>query len=269
VKILNIKTMDKISFIRTIGDFRSSVNEDIRPSWLRLTTITLVSKYLKEQGVTLDPQRMQKVFDKIKVIPIEQTGGGSFRWQAFYSSFYNQITIGYKDALSTKKVKIFPNGSLQIAGCVDMDDCERFISQFQIIMRLVYDVDVPMDSFRIVMINSNFTLNHEINLMEVIDIFDNSVNVIDFNPDRYSAVKMKFKSMADGKQVTASIFSTGSVIITGAERFDEVCQAYIYIVSTLLANISRVYISKIISNKNFDYFMGYSYSEWYSKIMSE
>ena len=261
--------MDKISFIRTIGDFRSGVNEDIRPSWLRLTTITLVSKHLKEQGVSLDPQRMQKVFDKITVIPIEQPGGGEFRWQAFYSSFYNQITIGYKDALSTKKVKIFPNGSLQIAGCVDMDDCDRFISQFQIIMRLVYGVEIPMDSFKIVMINSNFTLNHEINLMEVIDIFNNSVNVIDFNPDRYSAVKIKFRSMADGKQVTASIFSTGSIIITGAERFEEVCQAYIYIVSTLVKHTSRVYTSKITSSKNFDYFMGYSYSEWYAKIMSE
>ena len=105
--------------------------------------------------------------------------------------------------------------------------------------------------------------------MEVIDIFDNSINVIEFNPDRYSAVKMKFKSMDGGKQVTASIFSTGSIIITGAEKFEEVCQAYIYIVSTLLQNTSRVYMNKIVSNKNFDYFMGYSYSEWYAKIMSE
>jgi len=262
--------MDKIDFIRTIGNFRSSVDEDVRPSWLRLTTITLVSKHLKEQGVTLDPQRMQKLFDKVKVIPIEQPGGGgTFMWQAFYSSFYNQITIGYKDTLSTKKVKIFPNGSLQVAGCVDMDDCERFVKQFQLIMKIVYDVQVPIDSFRIVMINSNFTLNHEINLMEVIDIFDNSINVIEFNPDRYSAVKMKFKSMDGGKQVTVSIFSTGSIIITGAEKFEEVCQAYIYIVSTLLQNTSRVYMNKIVSNKNFDYFMGYSYSEWYAKIMSE
>jgi len=90
------------------------------------------------------------------------------------------------------------------------------------------DYIVPLDTFRVVMINSNFSLNWNINLMKTANHFENYSGVfkVSFEPDRYSAVKVKFKPAEDMKEVTASIFSTGKVIITGAETFKEIAFAY-------------------------------------------
>jgi hypothetical protein len=62
------------------------------------------------------------------------------------------------------------------------------------------------------------------------DIVDNLSQApmfdVSFNPERYSAVKIKFKPRPDMKQVTASVFSTGKVIVTGAETLREIVFAY-------------------------------------------
>jgi len=49
---------------------------------------------------------------------------------------------------------------------------------------------------------------------------------VSFKPDKYSAVKIKFKPAQDMKQVTASIFATGKIIVTGAETLKEIVFAY-------------------------------------------
>ena len=261
--------MDHISFIREIGSFRSDIHEP--PSWLKLTTITMVSSHLKDTSCKLNLNRMKLFFKKARYVPISFKGGSiEYKWRRFYSTFYNQVTIGYQDSLSTKKVKIFPNGSLQIAGCRDITDCDRFIKQLNIIMKLVYEVEIPKQSFRIVMINSNFSLNHMINQNMVFSIFTKIKGVsVSFDPDRYSAVKLKFKPIKNGKTVTVSIFSSGSVIITGAQTLDEVCQAYIFLISHMLMNIDKVYVAPSEEPKYFDYFMYYTYSEWFEKIISD
>jgi TATA-box binding protein (TBP) (component of TFIID and TFIIIB) len=71
-------------------------------------------------------------------------------------------------------------------------------------------------------------LNWHINLMRTADHFEKYSDVfkVSFEPDRYSAVKVKFKPAEDMKEVTTSIFSTGKVIITGAETFKEIAFAY-------------------------------------------
>jgi TATA-box binding protein (TBP) (component of TFIID and TFIIIB) len=256
-------------FVKRIGDFLTTVRDDIKPSWIKLTTITLVSSHLKDNGTKLNLDKLRMVFSRMKFIPIQRENSKScFKWKLFESSFYNQVTIGYHDSLSTKKVKVFPNGSMQIAGCRDLDDCKRFITQLRMIIQLVYNVDVPYTSFRIVMINSNFSLNHIVNQMNILNVFNTRNFIVSFDPDRYSAVKMKFTPIEGGKQVTVSIFSSGSVIITGAQRIEEVCQAYITIINKITARHNDVYVEKSESVKNFDHFMGYTYTEWYQKIIS-
>ena len=266
--------MQNERFVRRLGSFRETISEELKPSWLKLTTITMVSSHLRDQGIILDHEKLKKAFRKMGTITTNIIGCNkkAFNWQIFYgkTEFYNQITIGYKDELSTKKVKIFPNGSLQVAGCSDIADCRKFIEQLQVILMMVYSAHVPTSSFRVVMINSNFSLNHSINLMRVIDIFSqkNDDYKICFDPDRYSAVKMKFKPVSSGKQITTSIFASGSIIITGAENMSEVAEAYVQIVSTLLSQ-KDVYVDRNPTTKDFDYFEGYKYSSWFSKIMSD
>ncbi len=258
--------MDPNTFIRSLGDYKMSIDNDKQPSWLKLTTITMVSSYMRDAGIKLDLDRMKLVFRKMKTIDI--MNGGS--WRRFYSTFYNQITIGYQDSLSVKKVKIFPNGSLQVAGCRDPYDCTRFINQLQLLLKWIYNVDVPEDSFRIVMINSNFSLRHIINQNIIFGVFRKlSGFSVSFDPDRYSAVKMKFSPISNGKQVTVSIFSSGSVIITGAQKLDEVFGAYKIIVEQVYKHFSTVCVEKTnVSDADFDYFMGRSYSKLYKKIIS-
>lgn len=250
-----------VSFIRSLGDYRSSL--DHKPSWLKLTTITMVSSYLRDSGVKLDLDRMKLVFRKMKYLNIKQGGC----WRRFYSTFYNQITIGYEDSLSVKKVKIFPNGSLQIAGCRDPYDCKRFINQLQLILKWIYNVDIPESSFKIVMINSNFSLKHVVNQNVIFSLFRSKPGfAVSFDPDRYSAVKMKFTPVKHGKQVTISVFSSGSVIITGAQTLQEVFEAYKTIVNTISHNFSHVCVEPSENTEDFDYFMGYPYSKLYEKI---
>ena len=261
-------TQDAMDFVRRIGTFRNSVPEELRPTWLKLTTITLVSSHLKDAGIRLDLDRIRRVFKHMRYIPIQRDGSAAcFKWRLFYSSFYNQVTIGYIDSLSTKKVKVFPNGSMQIAGCRDLDDCKRFINQLRIIIELIYNVDVPYSSFRNVMINSNFSLNHMINQMNVIDAFRTRNFIVSFDPDRYSAVKMKFTPVEGGKQVTVSIFSSGSIIITGAQTIQEVSEAYVTIVQKMVSRHQDIFVEKSEAKKDFDIYMGYTYSEWFEKIM--
>ena len=77
------------------------------------------------------------------------------------------------------------------------------------------------------MINTNFSMNSSVNLMKVIDVLSVEPKfVVSFNPERYSAVKVKFHPAANTKQVTASIFSTGKIIVTGAETLREIALAY-------------------------------------------
>lgn len=256
------------SFVKRVGSFRAKIKNDDRPTWLKLTTITLVSSHLKDIGIKIDLDVLREVFKRMKYIPITRNKGDPFMWRMFYSSFYNQVTIGYTDSLSTKKVKVFPNGSLQIAGCRDLNDCNNFINQLRLIMELIYNVDIPRSSFRIVMINSNFSLQHMIHQMNVVSLFKTRNFAVSFDPDRYSAVKIKFTPVAGGKQVTVSIFSSGSVIITGAQTIDEVCEAYIAIVEKMISRSADIFVEKNETTKDFDTFMGYTYDDWYQKIMS-
>lgn len=256
--------MKNTEFIKCVGDFRASLDASIRPSWLKVATITLVSKYLSEHSVKLNHARLYTVFHEMKTIPVQcPETGATYTWQLFQSDFYNQLTIGYVDQISTKKVKIFPNGSLQIAGCANMSDCHRFIKQLQLIIKLIYDVDIPEASFRIVMINSNFTMNREIHQMLAIRAFSASDCKVDFHPDRYSAVKIKFRPIR--KEITASIFGSGSIIISGAETMSEIYESYKYIVSTL-TKTPGILLSPTETPNDFDFFMGYKCSDIYEKI---
>jgi TATA-box binding protein (TBP) (component of TFIID and TFIIIB) len=170
-----------------------------------------------------------------------------FEWSLKNAAFYNQVTVGYEDQYSNKSIKMFPNGSVQVAGCSDLRDCKRIMRQLSFLVQKVLEREEPLtiENFRVVMINTNFSMNSSVNLMKVIDVlsaderfaissdpmmmdeevFDHNF-IVSFNPERYSAVKVKFNPASNTKQVTASIFSTGKIIVTGAETLREIALAY-------------------------------------------
>ena len=110
------------------------------------------------------------------------------------------------------------------------------------------------------MINTNFSLNASVNLNKVIQKFSQDKRFkVTFDPDRYSAVKVKFSPKPEQKQVTASIFSTGKIIVTGAQTLDEIAGAYETINRVITTD---VLVKPVAVPELFDNIMGASFEEW-------
>lgn len=249
---------NSFSYLLTIDEFRNALPEDLRPSWIKITTITMVSNFIQH----IDIKRLRTAFEDIGAYKLKRHGTTTegFEWKLKPTTFYNQVTLTYHDTYSTKSVKVFPNGSIQVAGCCDLFDCKRIITQLVHIFKVFLDIEikVPLDSFRVVMINSNFSLNYNINLMKVSDWFERYSDIfkVSFEPDRYSAVKIKFKPAHDMKEITCSIFSTGKIIITGAETLKEIAFAY-NIINQHINENSEIRVSRTEDTDVFDIFLGY------------
>ena len=249
---------NSFSYLLTINDFRNQLPEEFKPSWIKITTITMVSSFVQE----IDIDRLRTTFERIGSYKMRRQGSKmyGFEWKLKPTTFYNQVTLTYHDTYSTKSVKVFPNGSIQVAGCCDLFDCKRIITQLIFIFKnfLGMTNTAPVESFRVVMINSNFSLNYNINLMQVSDWFEryNDIFKVSFEPDRYSAVKIKFKPAHDMKEITCSIFSTGKIIITGAETLKEIAFGY-NIINQHINENPRIRVSRTTETDVFDIFLGY------------
>jgi TATA-box binding protein (TBP) (component of TFIID and TFIIIB) len=254
------------NYLATLGEFRSAMPEDHRPSWVKITTITIISKFLQE----IDIQKLRNRLTEMGTIKIRSKGTTfeGFEWKLKPTTFYNQVTLGYIDQYSTKSIKVFPNGSVQVAGCSDLFDCRRVIKQLTFILNQVLEIEIPTNGFRVVMINTNFSLNYNINLMETARVFsDNKVfTSVTFDPDRYSAVKIKFKPAENMKQVTTSIFSTGKIIVTGAETLKEIAFAYNVINQHINANKEVIKVSRTVVTDVFDTVYGYKIEDCINHI---
>jgi hypothetical protein len=198
---------NSFSYLLTLNEFRDNISDEFKPSLIKITTITMVSKFMQDINI----KRLRTIFEKIGSLKLKREGvetDNSFEWTLKPTTFYNQITLTYHDQYSTKSVKLFPNGSVQVAGCCDLFDCKRIIVQLSYILKKFLDMDdIPIDSYRIVMINSNFSLNYNLNLIKVAEHFEKYSDIfkVSFEPDRYSAVKVKFKPAQDMKEITTSI----------------------------------------------------------------
>jgi len=250
---------NSFSYLLTLDEFRKGFPDETRPSWIKITTITMVSSFVQK----IDIKKLRYIFENLETFTLKRSGtkgNGGFEWKLKPTTFYNQVTLTYHDTYSTKSVKVFPNGSIQVAGCCDLFDCKRIISQLIYIFKTFLGMEnqVPVDSFRVVMINSNFSLNYNINLMRVAQHFENHSDIfkVSFEPDRYSAVKIKFKPAQDMKEITTSIFSTGKIIITGAETLKEIAFGY-NIVNHHINDDPQIRVSPTEEKDVFDIFLGH------------
>ena len=214
----------------------------------------------------IDIPFLKAYFDKQNMIKLTNTKKKTrtFNWTRKETTFFNQISLIYEDHHSTKSVKVFPNGSIQVAGCADLFDCKRVIRQLSYMFSKILGKEyiIPEDSFRVVMINSNFSLNKNLNLIETARKFED-VFKMSFEPDRYSAVKVKFRPAEDMKEITTSIFSTGKIIITGAETLKEIAFAYNIIISYILEHKKSLITTDIdpLKKEVFDVASGYNIND--------
>ena len=265
--------MNTFEYIQSLSDIRKGLTGgDLPdPSWVRITTITMCSKFLED----IDLPKFRENFKKLETVTVRRKGSkfGGFEWRMADTAFYNQVTIGYRDAYSRKSIKIFPNGSIQVAGCSDLFDCRRILRQLSFILKVVLgrEHDIPVDKVDIKMINTNFSLNSSVNLNKIIVALGSANQSlgkqmpygkfkVTYDPDRYSAVKVKFVPGEGMKQVTASIFSTGKIIVTGAQTLTEIAQAY----SILNQNLRdpAIYVKTVSTPETFDTILGAKFDEW-------
>lgn len=250
-------------YIVTLDDVRKKYHPS-PPSWIRITTITMLCKFMCD----IDIEKIRAAFAD-GPIRIRRKGAltNGFEWSLKSTAFYNQVSVGYEDQYSNKSIKMFPNGSVQVAGCSDLRDCKRIMKQLAFLVQRILEREEPLtiDNFRVVMINTNFSMNSSVNLMKVIDVLSEDQKfVVSFNPERYSAVKVKFHPADNTKQVTASIFSTGKIIVTGAETLREIALAY----EVLNEKLQKTKI-EATKEDTFDVIKGSKFDDIVSKLKQE
>jgi TATA-box binding protein (TBP) (component of TFIID and TFIIIB) len=259
--------MDSFAYIQKLNRIRAGMIADKSsapdPSFVRITTITMCSKFLE----SIDLAKFRENFKKLDTVYVRPKGSRArgFEWKMKDTAFYNQVTIGYEDHSSRKSIKLFPNGSIQVAGCADLFDCRRILKQLSFILMVVLGKDavVPVDEVSVKMINTNFSLNSSVNLLKIIAKLSKAQGSpfkVTFDPDRYSAVKVKFVPKPGQKQVTASIFSTGKIIVTGAMTLDEIAESYAILNQNL--RDPAILIKPVAQPELFDNIMGATFGEW-------
>jgi TATA-box binding protein (TBP) (component of TFIID and TFIIIB) len=177
-------------------------------------------------------------------------------------AFFNQITILMKPLNNPERnhmnIKVFKNGSLQITGCKCMEDFYDVVDRLIIILKkgvyikkdkhsqkthrkfIVDNNIIAINNIKVKMINSNFSVNFEMDRKKLdnlikqhhdIDTFDKELGYIESKlsaSEKHSCVDIKYR-YDDDNVTSIFIFSTGSVIITGAKNFIQIIGAYIYV----------------------------------------
>jgi TATA-box binding protein (TBP) (component of TFIID and TFIIIB) len=263
---------DTKEFVSSLLEVHDSISKKMEPvpSFIRITTITSLTKI----HCGLELLDMEKIKEAFKNgIKIKKTGskkGSGFLWTLKENGFYNQATIEYRDSYSKKSIKIFPNCTIHITGCYNIDDCKNVVRQlcfmFNFIVKPVEEC--TCDPCKIVMINTNFSVNSILDLSNIISSMKSKGATVTFNPETYSAVKIKFIPEPGMKQITASIFSSGKIIITGAVNLKEIIASYRFILKTI-SDEPKTILRAAPDIDIFGIFMGYSLdSQWRNEILS-
>lgn len=192
--------------------------------------------------------------------------------------FDNQVTILYKMGdRYFPNCKIFQNGNIQMTGIRSIEDGHSVIDKIgKIITEMVAEgvtgltpvnAKITSGEFIIRMINSNFGFNFNIrrkNLHKLL-ISPQYNNSCSFEPMGYPGVKLQYfwnkqntekdgvckcskmcfgKGKGNGdnncKKVTIAIFESGNVLITGGNAFEQVDDAYDYIVNVVKNNRQEI-----------------------------
>jgi TATA-box binding protein (TBP) (component of TFIID and TFIIIB) len=230
------------------------------PSYLSMTTITSTFKI----SMNLDVKKLkQQMKDEPLTIKKKGSSKKGYTWNVKENKFFNQITAEYVDEFSKKSIKFFPNGSIHVTGCSDLIDCKRVSEQVRFCIKKYTGTEVQVSDFKILMINANFSMNSFLNLQQVSTKAENAGCTVSFKPEIYSAVKIKFVPGACMKKITASVFSSGCVLITGAKTLREITSSYKFLMNILSSTCVRPHPSP----KHFNSFLAIPFESWKKHLL--
>jgi len=248
-----------LQFIKNINAIKNKFL--FNPSWVKLTTITSTSTF----NTPIDINLVKEAFANNNILKLSQGTSHDFVWKLASTKFFNQISLFYDDHKSRKSVKLFPNGSIQVAGGSDLIDCDKVYAYISAIVSKILGRNLQIKTYNIHMINANFSLNSYVNLEEIFHASNREGHDATFNPDRYSAVKIKVAPLTK-HAVTVSIFSSGKIIITGATTLDEIAATYRIILTLVSENDRMVIVSPIEQVEKFNVWRGHPLEQWLEKI---
>jgi TATA-box binding protein (TBP) (component of TFIID and TFIIIB) len=165
-------------------------------------------------------------------------------------TFNNQLTMKLKIAEDKCiSVKIFLNGSVQIAGSksIEQINCgihhlirilkkKFFIESTGEEIKLVDNYNFAIKDFKINMINSNFYINYKINIENLYPIIIKKGVKARFEPLSHRCVNIKYlpsNAHEKDKPISIFVFESGSIIITGARNGNNIKSAYDFIMNIL------------------------------------
>jgi TATA-box binding protein (TBP) (component of TFIID and TFIIIB) len=168
-------------------------------------------------------------------------------------TFNNQLTMKLKIAEDKfVSVKIFLNGSIQIAGSKSIEQINKsieclikilkkryFVESLNEEIHLVESYNFAIKDFKINMINSNFYVNYKINIENLYPLVTKRGVKARFEPLSHRCVNIKFVPETNkdtDKPISIFVFESGSIIITGARNGNNIKAAYEFIMNVLDEN---------------------------------
>lgn len=179
--------------------------------------------------------------------------------------FYNQLTLHYFDE-KLVNVKIFNNGKCQMTGLKYekhgikiINDIIKLINKSKNIEKIVDNIDLKYDDYKIVLINSDFNIGYKIDRNKLHRHINNIEMYSSYEPLIYPGVNIKYyyntnnndgicncnckcEGKGDGKgngnciRITIAVFESGSILITGKINNQLLKIAYDFINKLLLTN---------------------------------
>jgi len=171
-------------------------------------------------------------------------------------TFNNQLTMKLKIAEDKCiSVKIFLNGSIQIAGAKSIEQINLginhiikilkkryFVESLNEEIKLVDSYNFNIRDFKINMINSNFNVIYKINIENLYPVITKKGIKARFEPLSHRCVNIKFAATEnpEDKPISIFVFESGSIIITGARNGNHIKSAYDFINNVLEENSTIV-----------------------------
>jgi TATA-box binding protein (TBP) (component of TFIID and TFIIIB) len=260
---------DYLDLNNTYDEIQSMPQE---PSPVKITTMT----YICDIKQKVDTVEFVKHFKSpaFPVITLKQNQDNGKR------TFFNQVTISFVDS-TTKAVKIFSNGKLQMCGITSMIESSRTALLVCKLMNTigsdVVTTEAKPENLYIAMINSSCQckksgLNISI-LGNIIEKLENPQITSNFDPDRYPALKIRYN-----KQVSIAIFASGNMIlatcsedkkIKTTKRLKHITEAYKNIMIMIAENWDTLKLNiqkPIVKIRNKTITKGYYENEYFCAV---
>ena len=150
------------------------------------------------------------------------------------SVFFNQITMRH----GTKSVKVFDNGSMHVTGCTSPTqflEVAEAVCKFMGELAGIETVDgsgvVRLTGYDTQMINLNFGVDTRLYLQQLCERYAAMGYVASYDSDTYPGLNVKLP--VGDRRVTALLFKSGKVIITGAKTAEELESAHAMVTGVL------------------------------------